>query len=265
MQAVERGLVTTSYGQIHCRASGAGTPIVLLHINQQSSDLYRELIAELAPAFRVVAIDYPSHGASGHLTFQPKIADYATCVDEVMQALGHARYAVLGEATGAGVAAELAATRKDTVTRCILVNCPELTDDPEGLLGEFKTDFRPADETGFPRLRSIDWLLAHDPVHSPMAPDQDWMDRLNRAQVECGRDRWQALTALLHHDLKAAQRGIACPVLLLMGEHFYCRDRADLIGSRIADFQMAELPGARFCAGWESAAEIAARVREFAA
>jgi pimeloyl-ACP methyl ester carboxylesterase len=124
MQAVERGLVTTSYGQIHYRASGAGTPIVLLHINQQSSDLYRELIAELAPAFRVVAIDYPSHGASDHLTFQPKIADYATCVDEVMQALGHTRYAVLGEATGAGVAAELAATRKDTVTRCSLVNCP---------------------------------------------------------------------------------------------------------------------------------------------
>jgi hypothetical protein len=114
-------------------------------------------------------------------------------------------------------------------------------------------------------MRSIDWLLTHDPVHAPLHPDQDWMDRLNRAQVECGRDRWQALTAILHHDLKAAQRGIACPVLLLMGEHFYCRDRADLIGSRIADFQMAELPGARFCAGWESAAEIAARVREFAA
>ena len=206
MTDTDRGLVRTRWGQIHYRTAGDGPPIVLLHINQQSSDLYRELIAGLAPAFRVVAVDYPSHGASDHLRDQPTIADYADCVDAVMQALGHVRYAVLGEATGAGVAIELAGSRPDRVTRCVLVNCPEIGQSVDEVIGAFSTDLRPADETGFPRIRSIDWLLEHDPVHAPMAPDQDWMDRLNRAQIECGRDRWQALTALVGYDLKAGQR-----------------------------------------------------------
>lgn len=264
MAEIERGLIATRYGYIHHRTTGAGEPIVLLHINQQSSDLYRELIAGLADRFRVVAVDYPGHGCSDHIDFQPSLADYAECVDTVMQALGHQRYHVLGEATGAGVAVELAATRKDRVLTCILVNCPELEDDPDAALREFKDDLRPADETGFPRLRSIDWLLTHDPVHAPMHPDQDWMDRLNRAQIECGRDRWQALTALFHHDLKTRQTQIDCPVLLLVGEHFYCRDQVDVIGARIGDFRYSELKGARFCSGWECADVIAERVVAFA-
>jgi pimeloyl-ACP methyl ester carboxylesterase len=265
MPAIERGLVQTSYGYIHYRTAGSGEPIVLMHINQQSSDLYREMMEALAPKFRVVAVDYPSHGSSDHIPVQPSIADYASCVDEVMQALGHARYNVLGEATGAGVAVELSATRKDKVIRCVLVNCPIIDEKPDEVLGEFKTDLRPADETGFPRIRSIDWLLTHDPVHAPFAPDQDWMDRLNRAQIECGRDRWQALTALVHFDMTAAQKEIECPVLLLVGEHFYCRDRADEIVGRIRDCRMFEMTGARFCAGWERAGEIAGRVIAFAA
>lgn len=265
MTKIERGLAETRFGYIHYRTAGAGEPLVLMHINQQSSDLYREMIEALAPRFRVVAVDYPSHGCSDHIPFQPTIADYAECVDAVMQGLGHARYGVLGEATGAGVAAELAATRPDRVIRCVLINCPVIDEDPEQALAEFRDDLRPADETGFPRIRSIEWLLTHDPVHAPVAPDQDWMDRLNRAQIECGRDRWQALTALFHYDLAAAQRQIECPVLLLLGEHFYCRDRADEICGRIRDVRFRELPGARFCAGWERASEIAEHVARFAA
>lgn len=265
MHDVDRGFVRTDYGHIHYRTAGAGPAIVLMHINQQSSDLYRELIQLLAPDFRVVAVDYPSHGASDHIAFQPAITDYANAVDAVMQALGHATYTVLGEATGAGVAIELASSRPGTVTRCVLVNCPELGDNPEAALDEFKTDLRPADETGFPRLRTRDWLLEHDPVHAPLDPDQDWMDRLNRAQVECGRDRWQALTALLHYDLRAGQRAIACPTLLLQGERFYCRPDAETIAARIPDCRFHELKNARFCAGWEAADQIAPHVKAFAA
>lgn len=264
MTTIERGLVLTEYGYIHYRAAGSGEPIVLLHINQQSSDLYREMLAALSPHFRAVAVDYPGHGCSDHLPFQPTLADYANAVDAVMAALGHDAYSVLGEATGAGVAIELAATRPERVSRCVLVNCPEFEGPREEELRQFRDELRPADETGFPRIRTIDWWLTHDPVHAPMHPDQDYMDRINRAQIECGRDRWQALTALHHYDLKGSQARIRCPVLLLVGEHFYCRDKVEVIGARIGDFRWRELPGARFCAGWERAEEIAAHVAEFA-
>ena len=61
---IERALVKTSMGYIHYRAAGRGAPVVLLHMNQQSSALYLELMAVLAPTVRAIAIDYPSHGMS---------------------------------------------------------------------------------------------------------------------------------------------------------------------------------------------------------
>ena len=84
---IERALVKTSMGYIHYRAAGRGAPVVLLHMNQQSSALYLELMAVLAPGVRAIAIDYPSHGMSDHVTIQPTIADYARCVLEVVDAL----------------------------------------------------------------------------------------------------------------------------------------------------------------------------------
>ena len=205
MPEIERGLVTTSFGHIHYRTPAPARRSCCCTSTSNPRILYRELIAALAPAFRVVAIDYPEPRLLGPHGFQPTIADYATCVAEVMQALGHARYACWAKRPAPGWRRIWRRRRKDQVTRCVMVNCPELTDDPEGLLGEFKTDFGPPTRPAFRGCGAIEWLLAHDPVHAPLAPDQDWMDRLNRAQIECGRDRWQALTALLHYDLKAAQ------------------------------------------------------------
>src|SRR5258705_9861642 len=85
---IERALVKTTMGFIHSRAAGRGRPIVLLHMNQQSSAMYLELMAVLAPQLRAIAIDYPSHGMSDHITVQPTIADYARNVLEVMDGLG---------------------------------------------------------------------------------------------------------------------------------------------------------------------------------
>src|SRR2546430_1535502 len=110
---IERGLVKSSYGYLHYPAAGRGQPIVALHINQQSSALYLEMIEALAPQMRPIAIDYPSHGMSDHSAQQPEIADYARAVIEILDALGIRQTMVLGEATGAGVAVELAGSYPD--------------------------------------------------------------------------------------------------------------------------------------------------------
>src|SRR5690606_41233777 len=98
---MRRGLAETSCGYLHYRDRGAGPPVVLLHINQQSSALMLELMAALAPTMRAVAFDYPSHGMSDHLAEQPSIELYADCAVEVMDWLGSDRAAVIGEAGGA--------------------------------------------------------------------------------------------------------------------------------------------------------------------
>jgi pimeloyl-ACP methyl ester carboxylesterase len=76
---------------------------MLSHINQQSSALMIELLQALGRDLRAVAIDYPSHGHSDHIDWQPAIEDYARCVIEVMDALGIERASAMGEAVGAAV------------------------------------------------------------------------------------------------------------------------------------------------------------------
>lgn len=264
---MRRGLVRTSYGHIHYREAGVEGPrpaIVLLHINQQSSALMTELIEALAPHRRAIAIDYPGHGMSDHLALQPTIPDYARCVTEVLDALGVGSFTALGEATGAAVSVALATAAPQRVERAVLVNCPLLEKQvADGLLEAFNAKLRPADASGFGALRTIDYMLREDPDHAPLRPTQSWMDRINRAQAECGRDRWQALSALISYDLGAALGRVQCPVLLLTGEQFYFRHRVPEIEKRVRNLTSEVLAGARFCATWEMAVEIARRGEAF--
>lgn len=263
---IERGLVKTHAGYIHYRAAGSGSspPVVLLHINQQSSALFLELMEVLAPALRIIAIDYPGHGMSDHVSDQPSIHDYARCVVEVMDALGLQKSGFLGEATGAVVAVDLAASFPERTDRIILVNCPYYTDRSasERAHAPLKAS-RPADASGFPVTRTIEYMLQHDPVHAPARPTQSWMDRINVAQMEAGRDRWQALNALAAYDLTGNLGRIQCPGLLMMGEHFHYVQMCGEFSARVRDLQVDIIGGGHFCMTWEHAQEIGHRVREF--
>jgi pimeloyl-ACP methyl ester carboxylesterase len=266
ISSIERGLVSTSAGYIHYRSVRNGhQPLMLFHINQQSSALMIELIDALAASFSPVAIDYPSYGMSDHIKKQPSVKDYARWAIEVMDALGIEKAIVLGEASGAIVSIEMAAAFPQRVTKAVLVNCP-FSPDPTRLekhLAEMKAGPRPHDTTGFPCTRTIEFVLNHDPMHSPMCPDQSWMDRINVAQIETGRERYQALTAISKYDTAAGLKQISCPTLLLAGEHFYYAEFSSEIAKYVADLEYDVLKGARFCATWEFAVEIAQRVLEF--
>lgn len=263
---IERGLVRAHTGYIHYRAAGVGPAIVLAHINQQSSALMLELMRSLAPRMRVVAIDYPSHGHSDHIEWQPSIGTYARCIVEVMDALGIDRATSLGEAVGASVATELGASHADRIERVVLVNCPYYPDRSVADTNHapLKSGLRPADPSGFPTTRTLEFVTQQDPGHSPLNPTQSWMDRVNTAQIEVGRERWQALDALHEYPLNPSLARLSQPVLLLIGEHFhYCKFRGEF-DRLIPNVQSHVLPGGRFCMTWERAEEIAAFVHRFA-
>jgi len=262
---IERGLVRTELGHIHYRAAGAGSPVMLLHINQQSSALMLELMQALASDFRVVAMDYPSHGDSDPIAWQPAFADYVRCAIAVMDALGIDRTAVLGEAVGAGVSVAIANCCPQRVDRVVLVNCPFSPDRTRTAthVRELQSGLRPEDASGFPLTRTIQFMSEKDPGHAPMQPSQSWMDRINTAQMEVGRHRWQAVTALANFDMEGGLRALAQPSLLLVGEHFYYARFLDEVIARVKDLQCDVLAGGRFCMTWERADEIAAKAAAF--
>jgi pimeloyl-ACP methyl ester carboxylesterase len=264
---IERGLVRTGLGYIHYRTAGAGRPVMLFHINQQSSALMLELMRALAPTCRVVAMDYPSHGHSDPISRQPTFADYAACAVAVMDRLDIPLAAVMGEAVGAGVSVEMANAHPGRVDKVVLINCPFSPERGRTAIHvrELQSGLRPEDESGFPLTRTVGFMLDKDPGHAPMQPSQDWMDRINTAQMEVGRNRWQAVTALANFDLDDGLRRLRQPTMLLLGENFhYTRYLADM-AARIGDLRHAVLPGARFCMSWERAADIARHAGPFLA
>ena len=264
--SIERGLARTHAGHIHWRACGspAAPAVMISHINQQSSAVMVELLQALAPNFRAIAIDYPSHGHSDHIDWQPTIEDYARCVVEVMDSLNVAHAFALGEAVGAAVSIALAANWPARIDRIVPVNIPYFGDRETATrdIADIAR-VRPTDATGFPAPRSIDYLLQHDPEHAPVAPTQSWMDRINTAQFEIGRDRWQAMEALKRFDPLAGLAKVCCPVLMLYGERFIYGQHRALMHKSCPHAAMEIIPGGRFCMTWERATDIAGRAAKF--
>jgi pimeloyl-ACP methyl ester carboxylesterase len=263
-----RHLIDTRFGQVHCREAGRGSAVVLSHINQQSSALMIELVQALATHHRAIAIDYPSHGMSDPIGDQPSIEDYANCVVDVMDGLGVETAAALGEATGAAVAIELGVSHASRIDSAILVNCPYYRDRQQAhdVHADLKQDKRPADSSGFPLTRTLEFMLEVDPAHAPLHPDQSWMDRINRAQIEVGRNRWQALDALNAYDIGGGFDRLSLPTLILMAEHFhYTEHLGDYLRQIPPPVTGKVISNARFCMTWEKADETAAHVIEFLA
>jgi pimeloyl-ACP methyl ester carboxylesterase len=265
---ITRRLVSTRFGQVHCREAGDGFPIVISHINQQSSAVMIELIQALAPQHRAIAIDYPSHGMSDPVLEQPSIEDYANCVIDVMDALYVKTAAALGEATGAAVAIELGVAHRDRINASVLVNCPYYRDRQQAhdVHAVLKGDLRPSDPSGFPLTRTLDFMLDVDPEHAPLHPDQSWMDRINRAQIEVGRNRWQALDALNAYDISGGFDRLTLPTLILMADHFHYTDILDDYLKQIPPpVSGTVIKNARFGMTWEKADEVAQHVMGFLA
>lgn len=263
-KTIERGLVRTGNGHIHYRKLGRGPGLVLLHINQQSSATYLELMAHLAADFTAIAIDLPGHGMSDHLDRQPAIADYCDVVLDVMDALDMSACHLLGEAIGAVVAIDIAARFPAKVRSLVVLNCPYVAGGTtQQTAARVTPEQRPSDISGFPLTRTIEFLLNNDAVHAPLNPTQDWMDRINVAQMEAGRDRWQGLAAMHAYDLGAAAPAVRCPVLAIYGEQFhFTQSREDFL-SLLKDVETEVIADARFCLGWEHADAVAASTRSF--
>jgi len=263
MIAIERGLAKTATGYIHWRAAGSGPAVMISHINQQSSALMIELLQALAPNFRAVAIDYPSHGHSDPFPGEPLIEDYARAVIGVMDVLGIQQACAMGEAVGTGVSYCLAAHWPQRIANVIAVNTPYFEKGGNDVADIVKV--RPSDPSGFPLPRTLEFMREHDPEHAPAKPTQSWMDRINTAQLEIGRNRWQAVNAYEKFDLFGTMQRVKCPTLMLYGEHFVYGRHRFMLHTKCPHAEMQIIPGGNFCVTWERADDLAAHARRFLA
>jgi len=108
-----RRKVRTGGATINLRTAGQGEPVLLLHGYPQTHAMWHKVAPELARDYSVVCPDLRGYGDSSKPRGLPDHANYskramARDMAEVMEALGHARFHVVGHDRGGRVAHRLA-------------------------------------------------------------------------------------------------------------------------------------------------------------
>jgi haloacetate dehalogenase len=106
---------------IHCVHAGSGPAVLLLHGHPQTHSTWHEVApARVRAGFSVVAADLRGYGDSdkpdggaGHVNYSKRVM--AQDQVDVMRALGHDRFAVVGHDRGGRVAHRMALDHKDAV------------------------------------------------------------------------------------------------------------------------------------------------------
>lgn len=230
--ASERGYLNLPWGQVHYRRAGdpAGVPLVVLHQSPLSSATYEPTLAAIAAyGVHVVALDTPGFGMSDAPARQWSVPDYAAAVWSAVDALGLGRVHLLGQHTGAVVAAEAALTARDRVSGLIFQGLP--------LYGEaeraekkasYAPGYEPASDGG--HLRTI-WERVHR-LYPRISAES--ASRQVAEYLSVGPDYAVAYRAVFDHRLDtSALAGI--PTLLLHGDE-------DVV-NRMNDTVLAALPG----------------------
>jgi len=100
---------------------GRGPPLVFVHGAGEDGRVWRPQLAALADEFTVVAWDEPGAGRSSDLPAGFTLADYATCLAAVLEAVGLGPAHVAGLSWGSTVVQELYRHRRELVATLILI------------------------------------------------------------------------------------------------------------------------------------------------
>jgi haloacetate dehalogenase len=120
--------VTAGELDIACVTAGEGEPVLMLHGFPQNMALWAHIAPALvARGYRVVCADLRGYGASDKPPAQPDLGNYgfrAMASDQVqlMRALGHSRFHLVGHDRGARTAHRLALDHPDTVASVTLMD-----------------------------------------------------------------------------------------------------------------------------------------------
>jgi len=120
--------IDTSIGKIFARSGGSGPPLLVMHGFPQTHVQWHKVAPELAKHFTLILPDLPGYGWSvapdggppDHFPYSKSAM--AAVMIEVMEALGHIRFAILAHDRGARVAYRMALEQAGRVERLCLLD-----------------------------------------------------------------------------------------------------------------------------------------------
>jgi len=133
--------IDTSHGRVAVALSrGTGPALLMIHGNSSCKEVFRnQLQGSIGATFRCIAMDLPGHGRSSD-ALRPEttysVVGYADAALELMRALGHQRFAVLGWSLGGHVGLEMI-HRSDAITGLMITGTPPIRKGSEGFADGF--------------------------------------------------------------------------------------------------------------------------------
>lgn len=133
--------VPTRLGEIAVRDVGAGPlTLVLWPSILADTTIYTEQIRAWRARHRLIVVDGPGHGASGSAPAPFSMADCATALAQVLDALGVTQpVVVVGTSWGGLVAGEFALAHPQRTAGVVMLNAPLLKDDDPSFSDRFVT------------------------------------------------------------------------------------------------------------------------------
>ncbi len=118
--------VTVQGIEVFVRQAGAGEPVLFLHGNPDSADVWDEVITRLQDGFRCLAVDLPGFGRSGQVSdFDCSFSNLGRFTGELLSALGVDRgVSLVAHDFGGAFAMALAGQAPERIRRQVVINHP---------------------------------------------------------------------------------------------------------------------------------------------
>jgi pimeloyl-ACP methyl ester carboxylesterase len=241
---------------------GEGPPLVFVHGAAEDSRIWQPQLAALADEFTVVAWDEPGAGHSSDVPADFSLADYASCLAALIEALELGPAHVAGLSWGGTVVQELHRHRPSLVATLILV------DTYAGWKGSL-----PEDELRV-RVEGVRQMLSAPPEEfDPNLPDlfaedppAEFVPLLEEIAADVRPESMRtALSVMSEADQRDLLPRIAVPTLLIWGE---LDARSPLSVARqfeqaIPDAKLVVIPGAGHVSNLERPEQFNRAVSEF--
>jgi pimeloyl-ACP methyl ester carboxylesterase len=239
---------------------GTGDPVLFIHGLGGSWPNWLEQLPVIGAGHRAIAIDLPGFGASPLPGGRISIPAYAQIVAEVMDALGIASAAVVGNSMGGEISAELAIATPQRVQRLVLVS-------PAGISTANVAQRMPVIRGVYPAVHAAAcWVggNADQVVRRPRlraaamslvaAKPRSIAPEFAAEQIRgMGKPGFlPALEAIVSHSQTLRERlpAIGCPTLVLWG------DKDPVVPVRDAEVFASQIPGAHKIV-WQETGHVA--------
>lgn len=233
MSAAAEQRIALPHLALHAQVWGDATlpPLVALHGWLDNAGSFARLAPLLAARYRVIALDLPGHGHSGHLAAGASYhyVDYVQAVLAAADALQLDRYSLLGHSLGAGIAALVAAASPERIERLLLIEgLGPLGDDGAHTLQRFRDALarRGANRKPLRVFRDVTQAVAARSMASGL-PAELARPIVERGLAETdGGWRWRSdprltrpsAVRLAETQVHALLRGIGAPTALLLAQ-----------------------------------------------